>query len=123
VKNYVAGGNILLPEEVSLTVKPSKKQKGLYDVVYVEWFPNSAGSAIRRTVTLMKSMWPGVVSSSGGQKKTKVELRFTGTHEAVGSALGWEFIGWSPLGKLSIVEVLATFILSAGKTTGSVRDL
>lgn len=128
VGRYTASGRLLLPERVKIDVRPSKKKvrgkrqqsldEQLYDLVYQETLPTVDEEIIKATLDMLESMQIGTevnVEVRRGKKEVTFVLKCSATHEKVGSILGSEFMGWSPVGTLSITELLVFLVSGGGK--------
>lgn len=111
--------DVIWPEEVTVSVRQTGKidQDGdkLYRMVYTESLPEVCKASEARTQELLEKfghkaeIWSEDRGKVDG-KWTNLKLELELTHEVAGASLGSEFMGWSPLGSKSLVELLMIFV-------------
>ena len=115
-RKFTASGKMLLPNAVSITVNPTFPGAHTLRLRYSETLPTRSERCIAKTLEIMKAVAPehrlDVVRDL---RSTTVSFDWVGTHEEIGAFLGSEFMCWSPVGTLSIHELL---VLLTAKASG-----
>lgn len=109
---------VLLPNACTVDVRLSETgPPGTLHLRYTETLPSRDVHVIRKTLEYLRAVSPGlnVRMASVEPGTTTFQIDTHGTHEQIGSILGSEFMGWSPLGTRSICDV---FFLLVGKAHG-----
>lgn len=121
--NYqaTATGRVMLPDGVKVVVKPTKtkgKYSGKYSMVYEETLPTADREIVARTQATCANLGTGLKVVRRTKRSTTVRVTLKNVdHATIGSMLGFEFLGWSPLGKMSIMEIILSGTLrKAGET-------
>lgn len=101
-----ATGRVMLPDGIKVVVKPTRT-KGKYSMVYEETLPTADRTIVDNTIEMCKRIGPNIKIVKRTKRSTTIRMTMSSVdHATIGSMLGFEFLGWSPLGKLSIMELI-----------------
>lgn len=112
-----ATGRIMLPDGIKVVVKPMRA-KGKYTMVYEETLPTADRTIVGNTIDMCKRIGPNIKVVKRTKRSTTIRMTMSSVdHATIGSMLGFEFLVWSPLGKMSIMElILSGTFRKAGET-------
>jgi hypothetical protein len=101
---------------VRLEIKVRDVGEGNAELEYTEWHDGMPEDAIKATIESLQTILPKATITRNPDGS--ITMKITTSRDSIYSGLAMEFLGNSPLGRLSLTELLVLLTMNLAKPSG-----